>query len=60
MNAPSGPGQNQVIAALCVQLMGLSESASSMPMLVFCLAAAALQFAVLRLSPPMAPAHRPA
>ena len=45
---------NQVIAAFCVQLMGLSESASSMPMLVFCLAAAALQFAVLRLSPPMA------
>jgi DHA1 family bicyclomycin/chloramphenicol resistance-like MFS transporter len=51
---------NQVIAALCVQLMGLSESVSSMPMLLFCFAAAALQLGVLRLSPPMEPAGRPA
>jgi DHA1 family bicyclomycin/chloramphenicol resistance-like MFS transporter len=51
---------NQVIAALCVQLMGLGESVSSMPMLLFCLAAAALQLGVLRLTPPMEPAGRPA
>ena len=42
---------NQLIAALCVQLMGLGESVSSMPMLLFCLGAAVLQLGVLRLSP---------
>jgi len=51
---------NQVIAAFCVQLMGLGESLSAMPMLLFCLAAAALQLGVLRVSPPMEPAGRPA
>jgi len=51
---------NQVIAAFCVQLMGLGESLSAMPMLLFCLAAAALQLGVLRASPPMEPAGRPA
>ena len=51
---------NQVIAAFCVQLMGLGESVSSMPMLLFCLGAAALQLGVLRLSPPMEPVGRTA
>jgi DHA1 family bicyclomycin/chloramphenicol resistance-like MFS transporter len=51
---------NQLIAALCVQLMGLGESVSAMPMLLFCLAAAVFQLGMLRLSPPMEAADRAA
>ena len=44
---------NQLVSAVCVQLMGLVGGETALPMLVFCAGAALFQLAVLRLSPRM-------
>jgi len=41
----------QILAALCVQLMGVTRTDSAVPMLTFCAVASLLQLAVLWLSP---------
>ena len=41
----------QILAAVCVQLMGVTPTDTALPMLTFCAAAAVLQIAVLWLSP---------
>ena len=49
---------NQMVAALCVQSMGVFGADSALPMLAFGVGAACLQVLVLRLSPPMQAAAR--
>jgi DHA1 family bicyclomycin/chloramphenicol resistance-like MFS transporter len=51
---------NQLASALCVQAMGLAGVESAVPMLAFGLGAAVFQWLVLRRTPPMRPAERPA
>jgi hypothetical protein len=41
----------QILAAVCVQLMGVTPTDTALPMLAFCAAASLLQLAVLWLSP---------
>lgn len=48
----------QILAAVCVQLMGVTRTDTALPMLTFCAAAGALQLAVLWLSPRIE-AHTP-
>jgi len=49
---------NQLIAAACVQLMGMHAASTALPMMLFCAAAGVLQLLLLRLSPRMEPAAR--
>ena len=49
---------NQLIAAACVQLMGMHAASTALPMMLFCAAAGVLQLLLLRLSPRMEPAPR--
>jgi DHA1 family bicyclomycin/chloramphenicol resistance-like MFS transporter len=49
---------NQLVAAVCVQVMGTYGTHTALPMLVFCAGAALLQLLVFRLSPRMESAGR--
>jgi hypothetical protein len=42
---------NQLVSAVCVQVMGLVGAETAMPMLLFCAAAALFQLLVVRFVP---------